>query len=50
MNPKQIERLQRRGWKVSSVAEFLGLTPAEEALVESMVNASESTKGPNSSH
>jgi DNA-binding XRE family transcriptional regulator len=27
------KKLERKGWKVGSAAEFLGLTPEEEALV-----------------
>jgi Helix-turn-helix. len=34
MNKAQRERFQRAGWKVGTVGEFLGLTPAEEALIE----------------
>ena len=34
MNVLKKKRLERRGWSVSTVAEFLGLTPEEEALIE----------------
>lgn len=34
MNALKKKRLERRGWKVSTAAEFLGLTPAEETSVE----------------
>jgi DNA-binding XRE family transcriptional regulator len=34
MNKNKRERLRRAGWAVGSVAEFLGLTEAEAALVE----------------
>ena len=34
MNKAQRERFQRAGWKVGTVGEFLELTPAEEALIE----------------
>ena len=34
MNRKKKARLEAAGWKVATAAEFLGLTPEEEALVE----------------
>jgi len=34
MDRKKKARLEADGWKVSTVAEFLNLTPEEEALVE----------------
>ena len=34
MDTKKRERLEAAGFKVGSVAEFLGLTPEENALVE----------------
>ncbi len=34
MNKQKKTRLERAGWKVGSVREFLGLSTAEEALVE----------------
>ena len=34
MNKNKRERLRRAGWTVGSVADFLGLTEAEAALVE----------------
>jgi DNA-binding XRE family transcriptional regulator len=34
MNRAQKARFERAGWKVGKVSEFLGLTEAEEALVE----------------
>ena len=34
MNKAQQERLEKNGWKVGTVAEFLNLTPEEEAFVE----------------
>ncbi len=34
MNQAKCARLQAKGWKVGTVAEFLGLTPEESALVE----------------
>ena len=37
MDRKKKSRLEAAGWKISSVAEFLALTPEEEALVEARV-------------
>ncbi len=37
-------RLERAGWRVGTMAEFLGLTPAEEALIELKVALSRSVK------
>jgi DNA-binding XRE family transcriptional regulator len=37
-------RLERAGWKVGSVKEFLGLTAAEEALVELRLTLSRSLR------
>lgn len=34
MESNKRKRLEAKGWKVGTVAEFLGLTPEEEALVE----------------
>ena len=34
MNKAKRERLQAKGWKVGTTAEFLKLTPEESALVE----------------
>jgi hypothetical protein len=34
MEQAKRERLEAKGWKVGTVAEFLGLTPEESALVE----------------
>lgn len=34
MNKAKKEALERKGWKVGSVGEFLGLTPEEEAYIE----------------
>lgn len=34
MDAKKKKRLEAAGWRVGSAAEFLGLTPEEEALVE----------------
>lgn len=34
MDARKRKRLQSKGWKVSSAAEFLGLSPEEATLVE----------------
>jgi transcriptional regulator with XRE-family HTH domain len=34
MDPAKQARLEAAGWKVGTVADFLGLSPAEEALIE----------------
>lgn len=34
MNQAKRERLEANGWKAGTVAEFLGLTPEESALIE----------------
>lgn len=34
MKKAKRERLEAKGWKVGTVAEFLGLTPEESALIE----------------
>jgi DNA-binding XRE family transcriptional regulator len=34
MTPEEKTRLEKAGWKVSTVAEFLGLTPEEEIFIE----------------
>jgi DNA-binding transcriptional regulator YiaG len=37
MTKEKRERLERRGWKVSTVGELLDLTPAEVALIDARV-------------
>lgn len=37
MEKKKRERLLAAGWKVSTAAEFLDLSPEEEALVEARI-------------
>ena len=37
MDAEKKERLEKAGFKVGSVAEFLGLTPEEQEQVENMV-------------
>jgi DNA-binding XRE family transcriptional regulator len=34
MTPEEKARLEQAGWKVGTVAEFLGLTPEEEIFIE----------------
>jgi ribosome-binding protein aMBF1 (putative translation factor) len=34
MKKAKRERIEAKGWKVGTVAEFLGLTPEESALIE----------------
>lgn len=40
MNKAQRERFERGGWKVGTAPEFLGLSEAEEALVEAKLKLS----------
>ncbi len=37
MEKAKKEKLQKKGWKVGDVDEFLGLSPAEMAIVEMKV-------------
>jgi hypothetical protein len=37
MEKAKKEKLQKKGWKVGDVGEFLGLNPAEMAIVEMKV-------------
>ncbi len=34
MNEEKRKRLEAKGWKVTSVKEFLGLSPEEESIIE----------------
>ena len=34
MEPKKRQKLEAAGWKVTTVAEFLNLSPEEEAIIE----------------
>ena len=34
MDPKKKRRLEEKGWKTGTVAEFLGMSPDEEAVME----------------
>ena len=38
------QRLEAAGWKVGTVAEFLGLSPEEEAIIEIRLSLSKSLK------
>lgn len=44
MDKRKQRRLEARGWRVGSVSEFLGLTPAEAVLVEMKVRLSGAVK------
>ena len=44
MDPVKRQKLEAAGYKVSTVAEFLELTPEEEAIVEIRVAVSKSLK------
>jgi ribosome-binding protein aMBF1 (putative translation factor) len=44
MDPTKQQKLEAAGWKVSTVAEFLQLTPEEEAIVEIRLALSKSVK------
>ena len=37
MEKRRRDRLEKDGWKISTVAEFLSLSPDEEALVEARI-------------
>ncbi|MCY7368281.1 MAG: helix-turn-helix domain-containing protein [Chamaesiphon sp.] len=44
MDPIKRQKLEAAGWKVGTVAEFLQLTPEEEAIIEIRVALSKSLK------
>jgi predicted XRE-type DNA-binding protein len=44
MEPTKRQKLEAAGWKVSTVAEFLELTPEEEAITEIRLSLSKSLK------
>lgn len=44
MDRKKRERLERAGWKVGSAAEFLELTPADEAIIELRLSLARSVR------
>jgi predicted XRE-type DNA-binding protein len=44
MEPTKRQKLEAAGWKVSTVAEFLELTPEEDAIIEIRLSLSKSLK------
>ncbi len=46
MNPAKRARLEAKGWKVSTVEEFLGLTEAEQREVERRLSEDEDNEPP----
>lgn len=44
MNKEKRKRLEAKGWKVTSAAEFLELTPDEESLIELRLALSNAVK------
>ena len=44
MEPSKRQKLEAAGWKVSTVAEFLNLSPEEEAIIEIRLSLSKSLK------
>jgi predicted XRE-type DNA-binding protein len=44
MEPTKRQKLEAAGWKVGTVAEFLELTPEEEAIIEIRLSLSKSLK------
>ncbi len=44
MDKNKKQKLARRGWKVGTVSEFLGLTPEESAYIELKLALSEGVK------
>ncbi|MDO8501606.1 MAG: helix-turn-helix transcriptional regulator [Gemmatimonadaceae bacterium] len=44
MNPAKAKRLESRGWKIGTAADFLGLTEAEAALVEIKLSLSDAVR------
>jgi ribosome-binding protein aMBF1 (putative translation factor) len=44
MEPTKKQKLEAAGWKVSTVSEFLELTPEEEAIIEIRLALSKSVK------
>lgn len=44
MDEAKKQRLEAKGWKVGSVEEFLGLTPAEAAYIELKLTLSEAVR------
>jgi ribosome-binding protein aMBF1 (putative translation factor) len=44
MHPSKRRKLESRGWRVSTPAEFLGLSPEEAALVETKLALSQALR------
>jgi predicted XRE-type DNA-binding protein len=44
MEPTKRQKLEAAGWKIGTVAEFLELTPEEEAIIEIRLSLSKSLK------
>lgn len=44
MNEQKREKLKGKGWKISSVAEFLDLSPEEEKIIELRLTLSDALK------
>ena len=44
MDKPKRKRLEAKGWKIGSAAEFLGLTPEEETLIEMKLALAESLR------
>ena len=44
MNKEKQKKLENKGWKVTTVAEFLELTPAEESIIEIKLALSKALK------
>jgi DNA-binding XRE family transcriptional regulator len=44
MKQAKRNKLEAKGWKAGSATDFLGLTPAEEALIEMRISLSQNLK------
>lgn len=44
MKKEKLEKLEAKGWRVSSVSEFLGLSPEEEKIIELRLALSDALK------
>lgn len=44
MKQAKLKNLEAKGWKISSAADFLELTPEEEALIEMKISLGQSLK------
>jgi hypothetical protein len=45
MNPAKQKMLEKRGWKVGTAEEFLGLSPAESRSIEKKLAKSKTCSG-----